>query len=98
MEEEGVLDTNSIIDLFELHYVYQPQFQASLDGFKEDQKFNPVSREKNSTPYLMRLMGMMNSKYESHRGVRSYLKLNGMNINQFGIDPDMIFNNSSEKN
>ena len=41
-------------------------------------------------------MGTMDSKYESHRGVRSYLELNGMNINEFGIDPDMTFNNSSE--
>ena len=41
-------------------------------------------------------MGMMDSKYESRRGVRSYLELNGMNVNEFGIDPDMTFNNSSE--
>ena len=41
-------------------------------------------------------MGTMDSKYESHRGVRSYLELNGMNINEFGIDSDMTFNNSSE--
>ena len=38
----------------------------------------------------------MDSKYESCRGVRTYLVLNGMNINEFGIDPDMTFNNSSE--
>ena len=41
-------------------------------------------------------MGMMDSKYESRRGVRFYLELNGMNVNEFGIDPDMTFNNSSE--
>ena len=38
----------------------------------------------------------MDSKYESRWGVRSYLELNGMNVNEFGIDPDMTFNNSSE--
>ena len=41
-------------------------------------------------------MGMMDWKYESRRGVPSYLELNGMNVNEFGIDPDMTFNNSSE--
>ena len=41
-------------------------------------------------------MRMMHSKYESRRGVRSYLELNGMNVNEIGIDSDMIFNNSSE--
>ena len=38
----------------------------------------------------------MDSRYESRRGVHSYLELNGMNINEFGIDTDITFNNSSE--
>ena len=38
----------------------------------------------------------MDSKYESRRGVHSYLELDGMDVNEFGIDPDMTFNNSSE--
>ena len=49
------------------------------------------TQKKNSTPYQVWLMGMMDSKYESRRGVRSYLELNGMNI-----DPDVTFNNSCE--
>ena len=68
-EEEGVLDRNSIIDLFALHYIYQPRIQASLDEFKEVGNYHPVSTEKNSTPYLIWLMGMTDSKYESRRGV-----------------------------
>ena len=43
-------------------------------------------------------MGIMDSKNESYRGARSYLELNVMNVNEFGIDPDMTFNNSSENN
>ena len=54
------------------------------------------SPQKNSTPYQTWLMGMMDSMYESRRGVRSYLESNDMNANEFGIDPDMKFNNSSE--
>ena len=42
-------------------------------------------------------MGMMDSKYDSRWGVRPYLELNGMNANEFGIGPDMTFNNSNEK-
>ena len=41
-------------------------------------------------------MGMRDSKYESRRRVRSYLEINGMNVNEFRIDPDVTFNNSSE--
>ena len=41
-------------------------------------------------------MRMMHSKHESRRGVRSYLELNGMNVNELRIDPNMTFNNSSE--
>ena len=77
MEEEGILDRSSIIDLFALHYIYQPKIQASLDELKEGWNHHPVSTE-------------------SLRGVRSYLELNDMNVNEFGIDPDMSFNNSSE--
>ena len=98
MEEEGILDRNSIIDLFALHYIYQLRIQASLDEFKEGWSHHPVSTEKNSTPYQIWLMGMMDSKYETRRGVRSYLELNGMDVNEFGIDPDMTFNNSREDN
>ena len=96
MEEEGIMDRNSITDLFALHYVYQTRIKASLDEFKEGWNHHPVSTEKNSTLYQIWLMGMMDSKYESRRGVRSYLELNSMNVNEFGIDPDMTFNNSSE--
>ena len=35
MDKVGILDRNSIIDLFALHYIYQPRTQASLDDFKE---------------------------------------------------------------
>ena len=96
MEKDRILDWNSIIDLFAPHYIYQPRIQASYDEFKEGWNHHPVAKEKNSTPYQIWLMGMMDSKYESHWGVRSYLELNGMNVNEFGVDPDMTFNNSSK--
>ena len=38
----------------------------------------------------------MDSKYESRWGIHFYLDLNGRNNNEFGIDPDMTCNNSSE--
>ena len=96
MEEEGILDRNSIIDLFALHYIYQPRIQASLDEFKEGWNHHPVSTEKHSSLYEIRVMGIMDLRYESSRRVLFYIELNGMNVNEFGIDPDMTFNNSSE--
>ena len=92
MEEEGILDRNSVIDLFALHYIYQ----VFLDEFKEGWNHNPVFLEKKSTAYQIWLTGLMDSRYESRRGVRSYLELNGMNINELRIDPNMTFYNSSE--
>ena len=82
--------------MFALHYIYQPRIQASLDEFKEGWNDHPVSTEKHSTLYEIRVMGIMDSRYEPRRRVLSYLELNGMNVNEFGIDPDMTFNNSSE--
>ena len=96
MEEEGTLDRQSVIDLFALHYIYQPRNQASLDEFKEGWNHHPVSTEKHSTLYEIRVMRIMDSRYESRRRVLFYLKSNGMNVNEFGIDPDMAFNNSIE--
>ena len=96
MEEEGILDRQSVTDLFALHYIYQPRIQASLDEFKEGWNHHPVSTEKHSTLYEIRVMGIMDSRYESRRRVLFYLKSNGMNVNEFGIDPDMAFNNSIE--
>ena len=96
MEEKRILDRNSIIDLFALHYIYQPRIQASLDEFKEGWNHHPVSTEKHSSLYEIRVMGIMDLRYESSRRVLFYIELNGMNVNEFGIDPDMTFNNSSE--
>ena len=45
MEEEGILDRNSIIDLFTLHCIYQPQIQACLNEFKEGCNDHPVSKK-----------------------------------------------------
>ena len=50
MEEEGILDRNSVIDLFALHYIYQPRIQASLNEFKESGNHQPVSTEKKQYP------------------------------------------------
>ena len=96
MVEEGILGRNSIIGLFALHYSFQPQIQASVDKFKEGWNRHSVFTEKSSTPYQMWLMGMMYSKYNARWGVHSYLQQNGMNINEFGNDPDKTFSNSSE--
>ena len=85
MEGDRVLGRNSIIGLFVLHCIYQPRIQASLDEFKKGWNHHPIAIEKNSAPYQIWLMGMMDSKYESRRGVRSYLELNGMNVNEFNI-------------
>ena len=50
MEEEGILDRNSIIDLFALHYIYQPRIPPSLDEFKEGWNHYLVSTEKKQYP------------------------------------------------
>ena len=46
MEEDQILDRNGIIDLFSLHYIYQPRIQASLDEFKKGWNHHPIVTEK----------------------------------------------------
>ena len=50
MVEEGILGGNSNIGLFELHYIFQLQIQASLDEFKESWNRHPVFTEKKQYP------------------------------------------------
>ena len=50
IEEESILDRNSITDLFALHYIYQSRIQASLDELKKDWNHHPVSPEKKRYP------------------------------------------------
>ena len=50
MEEEGILDRNSMIDLFALHYIYQQGIQASFDEIKKGWNHHPVSTEKKQYP------------------------------------------------
>ena len=50
MVEEGILGGNSNIGLFTLHYIFQPQIQASLDEFKEGWNRHPVFTEKKQYP------------------------------------------------
>lgn len=50
LEEGGLLDLSSSLDLFCCHYVFLPRLQASLDTFRETWDNHPIRTEQNMTP------------------------------------------------
>ena len=49
MEERGILDVNSEIDIFSLHYVFLPKIQRSLHAFQMGWNNHPMSSEGGTT-------------------------------------------------
>ena len=50
MEETGLLDVNSEIDIFSLHFVFLPKIRRSLDAFKSGWNNHPMSSEGGLSP------------------------------------------------
>lgn len=85
MEEHGVLDRSSELDLYSLHYVFIPRIQRSLNEFREGWNHHPLSTAGNKSPYQLWIEGMMDKSKEEQRGVRTYL--NSLDDPYYGVEP-----------
>lgn len=59
LESSGLLNPDSEIDLFCLHYVYLPRISHSLDQFLNGWNAHPVSTENNLSPNQLWIRGLM---------------------------------------
>ena len=59
MEEIGLLDVDSDLHLFCLHYVFLPRVNAALASFKDAWNVHPLSSERNLTPTQLWTMGLI---------------------------------------
>lgn len=59
LENDGLLNPNSEIDLFCLHYVYLPRISDSLCKFMEGWNAHPISTENNLSPNQLWIRGLM---------------------------------------
>ena len=58
MEDVGLLNPDSSVDLFCLHYVFVPRLNHQLTVFKETYSNHPVRTAGNQSPYQLWISGM----------------------------------------
>ena len=58
LEDVGLLDPDSDIDLYVLHLIFLPKIQSQLDLFSEAWCNHPLRTAQNQTPYQLWILGM----------------------------------------
>ena len=58
LEEIGILDPDSIVDLCALHFVYLQRIQSQVSIFREAWCNHPLCTEHNHTPHQLWILGM----------------------------------------
>ena len=59
LEDLELLDRDSNVDMFCLHYIFLPRVNHSLDSFRASYSHHPVRTEHNRTPYQLWISGMV---------------------------------------
>ena len=65
LEEVGLLDPASEVDLCALHYVYLPIIQSQVDMFREVWCNHPLRTAHNQTPHQLWILGMTQARMET---------------------------------
>lgn len=75
MEDSGVLNPNSEIDLFALHFIFLPELQQQLSTFKEGWNHHRMRTEHNRTPAQLWILGLTdcNNEHSSDPAVSGVL-------------------------
>ena len=66
LEDNGLLDPNSPIDLFCLHLVYQPYISHCLSTFIEAWNNHKLRSERGKTPKQLWIEGLLNNSMSGH--------------------------------
>ena len=65
LEEAGLLDPDSMIDLCALHTVFLPRIQSHLDIFREAWCNHPIRTAHNRTPHQLWILGMGQARLDN---------------------------------
>ena len=84
LENVGLLSTTSEIQMFALHYIYQPRINRALDLFANAWNVHTISSEHNSTPTQLWVTGMLQQMHSCRVAVNELLGVSS----EFGIDYD----------
>lgn len=85
MEDVNLLDVGSHVQMYALHYVYQPRVNRALDLFLNAWNRHRLSSERNATPIQLWTTGMLRNMH-SQRDAST--ELFGTELSELGIDYD----------
>ncbi|KAH3876934.1 hypothetical protein DPMN_000787 [Dreissena polymorpha] len=87
LEEEGVLDLNSGVHLWSLHYIFLPRINRSLDQFVQGWNNHRLSSERGKTPNQLFVQGVIQNRGSNQTGVSEILHEPDM-TEYYGVDWD----------
>ena len=87
IEENGILESTSIINLFCLHYMFLPRMNHQLNLLVEAWNNHPVRTEGHWTPEQIWVNGMISEDNDRNTAVRDIFDDNSQPAELYGEDP-----------
>ena len=87
MEQNGILESTNIIDLFCLHYIFCPRINHQLSLFVEAWNHHRLCTEGNWTPQQIWVNGMISKDNTENTTVRDVFEEDRQVANLYGEDP-----------
>ena len=85
LEDVGLLDVSSEVQLYALHYIYNSRISRALDLFTRAWNQHPLSSEHNTSPTKLWVRGMLQQRNSGRVAVNEVLAIQHTD---FGIDYD----------
>ena len=87
MEQNGILESTNIIDLFCLHYIFCPIINHQFSLFVEAWNHHPLRTEGNWTPQQIWVNGMISQDNAENTAVRDIFEEDMQVLDLYGEDP-----------
>ena len=87
MEQNGILESTNIIDLFCLHYIFCPRINHQLSLFVEAWNHHPLRTEGNWTPQQIWVNDMISQDNAENTAVRDIFEEDMQVSDLYGEDP-----------
>ena len=88
MEQFGILQRESRVHMFILHYVFQPRINRAIESFVHAWNNHPMRTEWNWSPIQMWTNGMVDIRNRGHTGSISMADEQIDDLECYGYDPD----------
>ena len=89
MEEAGILDRNSDLHMFALHFIFLPRINRAIDSFTAAWNQHPIRTERNWTPMRIWSNGMIDQRNRDLNAVADVAEsaISNDDLQWYGYDP-----------